>query len=429
MGLYFCSNFDYTSALYNTERESDLETQLLKTLLLSENYKANQPRLKRSIFSEDAAEFYDLLNMAHATFDHDLSADEMLALWLAENPTATRAEKADFEDFLDDIRKADAISADVAENVIAKLWRTEVGREITNLGINLSEGDTTAMGLLKALLDRVADSYSPDDFGPTTSKELDELLAISSDENRWQFNIDSLSRHLYGIGAGEFMIVLARPETGKTSFLVSIMAGPEGFCEQGAKVLYLGNEEATERTMLRAVQSASGMTRQEIAADPKAAMTAFDCAKANLEMKSVVDWDLDRVEAYVQKMKPDVLVVDQSDKVGVSGQYQATHERLRELYRRLRELAKRHDCALIGVSQASNDAEGKTRVTYAMAEGSKTGKGAEADVILGIGKHSGDNEDGEQDNTRFLTISKNKLSGYHGTIPVIMEPDIARYNS
>lgn len=406
-----------------------MELPLLKTLLRSSDYKANQSKLKRSIFSDDAAELYDLLDMAHAKYSHDLTPDEVYALWIADHPVATNTEKADFQDLLDDVQRSEALSEDIAQDVISKLHRREIGREITSLGINLSEGDTSAMGLLKALLDRVADSYNPDDFGPTTSKELDELLAISSDENRWQFNINSLSRHLYGIGAGEFMIVLARPETGKTSFLVSLMAGPGGFCDQGARVLYLGNEEATERTMLRAVQSASGMTRQQIADDPKTAMAAFTCAKANLEMKSVVDWDLDRVEAYVHKMKPNVLVIDQSDKVGVSGHYQATHERLRELYRRIRELAKRHNCALIGVSQASNDAENKTRVTYAMAEGSKTGKGAEADVILGIGKHSGDNEDGEQDNTRFLTISKNKLSGYHGTIAVMMEPDIARYNS
>ena len=87
-----------------------------------------------------------------------------------------------------------------------------------------------------------------------------------------------------------------------------------------------------------------------------------------------------------------------------SGQFNSSHERLRELYRCLRELAKRHDCAVIGVSQASAEAEGKTRVDFSMMEGSKTGKAAEADVVLGIGKHSGTNEDGEPDHTRFLTI-------------------------
>lgn len=60
-----------------------MEIQLLKTLLSSTEYKANQSRLKRSIFSEDAAELYDLLNMAHAKYDHDLSLDECYAMWLA----------------------------------------------------------------------------------------------------------------------------------------------------------------------------------------------------------------------------------------------------------------------------------------------------------------------------------------------------------
>lgn len=403
-----------------------METQLLKSLLSSETYRANQAKLKRSIFSDESAELYDLLKMGHAKYDHDLSLDDVEAIWVGENPVCTNTERADFQDLLDDIRKCNAISEDVCGDVISKLWRREVGRQITNLGIDLSEGDTSAFGMLQALLDRVADDYT-DDFGEPTTKDLDELLAITSNNNRWQFNISTLSRHVYGIGSGEFMIVLARPETGKTSFLVSLMAGPEGFCDQGASVLYLGNEEATERTMLRCIQSASGMSRQQIADDPKTALAAFACVKSNLEMMAVVDWDLDKVDAYVRKMKPDVLIIDQSDKVGVSGNYNATHERLRELYRRLREMAKRHHCALIGVSQASMDAENKTRVTYAMAEGSKTGKAAEADLIIGVGKHSGNAEDDEVDNTRFLTVSKNKLSGYHGTVVVNFEPEIARY--
>ena len=406
-----------------------MEISLLKTLLHNDSYQANKPKLKRQIFSDDCAEAYDLIIKAHETYNHDITEEELYSMWIADNPVATNTEKADFRDVVDDIKKVDPISGDVAKDVIAKLWRKEIGREITNLGINLSEGDASAMGLLQALLDRCASDYAPDDFGPTTTKDLTELLAKSSNDQRWQFHIETLSRQLYGIGAGEFMIVLARPETGKTTFLVSLIAAPGGFADQGARVLYLGNEEETIRTMLRSVQAAAGMTREEIAERPKQALEAFACVEANVEMKDVVEWDLDRIDAFCHKMKPDVLIIDQADKVGVSGQYNATHERLRELYRRLRELAKRHQCALIGVSQASADGEGKTRIDFSMAEGSKTGKAAEADVILGIGKHSGDNEDGLPDNTRFLTISKNKLSGYHGTIPVMIEPEIGRYSS
>ena len=220
---------------------------------------------------------------------------------------------------------------------------------------------------------------------------------------------------------------MVSPETGKTTFLVSLCAGPGGFCEQGAKVLILGNEERTTRTKLRAIQSCAGMTRSEIADNPDLATSRYLRVRDNLIMKDVQEWDLDRISNYCRMIKPDVLIVDQADKVGVSGQFNSSHERLRELYRCLRELAKRHDCAVIGVSQASAEAEGKTRVDFSMMEGSKTGKAAEADVVLGIGKHSGTNEDGEPDHTRFLTISKNKLSGYHGSIPVMIEPEIGRY--
>jgi replicative DNA helicase len=79
-------------------------------------------------------------------------------------------------------------------------------------------------------------------------------------------------------------------------------------------------------------------------------------------------------------------------------------------------MAKRHECALVAVSQASADAEGRTRLDFSMMENSKTGKAAEADLIIGIGKH-GQSDDGEPDTMRFLNISKNKLSGYHGVIP------------
>ena len=404
-----------------------MESQLLKTLLRNETFKTNRPRLKRSIFSEDAAELFDLMGMAHDRYNHDLSTDDLLSLWIADHPIATASEKADFEDLLDDVQQSNEIAHDIAHDVIDKLWRKEIGRQVSSLGINMAEGDTSAMGLLKALLDRVADNYSPDDFGEPTTKDLETLLAKTSNDARFEFNIRTLSRHLYGVGAGEFMIVLARPETGKTTFLVSLCAGPGGFCEQGAKVLILGNEEETSRTMLRSIQAASGMTRDEISEDPGTAMLAFNRISDNLEMQDTVDWDLDRVDSYMSKMKPDVLVIDQADKVGVSGQYQATHERLRELYRRLRELAKRHQCAVIGVSQASADGEGKTRIDFSMAEGSKTGKAAEADVILGIGKHNGDADDDSVDYTRFLHISKNKISGFHGTVACLIEPDIGRY--
>jgi hypothetical protein len=61
-------------------------------------------------------------------------------------------------------------------------------------------------------------------------------------------------------------------------------------------------------------------------------------------------------------------------------------------------------------------------------EGSKIGKSAECDLIIGIGKHeAGDVEDSEIDTARYLTVSKNKLSGWHGTVICNIEPKVSRY--
>ena len=208
--------------------------------------------------------------------------------------------------------------------------------------------------------------------------------------------------------------------------MISLCAGPGGFCQQGAKVLYLGNEEKTTRTKLRAIQACSGMTREQIADNPDLAMSKYLSIKDRLIMKDVQEWDIDTISAYCEKIKPDVLIIDQSDKVSIAGNYNASHERIRELYRSLRELAKRHDCALLGVSQASAEADGKTRIDFSMLEGSKTGKAAEADLILGIAKYS-TSEDDNPDHTRFINVSKNKLSGYHGCVICQIEPEISRY--
>lgn len=403
-----------------------MEIELIKTLLNHEAYQSTQAKLRQSIFSEDGADLYVLLKDAHEKYEADLKPEDLYSIWLSKNPVATTSEINEFRDNIDDLKRAEAITPEVAGDVIESLWRREIGRDIANIGINMSEGDTSALLKLQSLIEKISGSYMPDEFGEPTTDNIYELLAETSDDNRWKFNIETLARHVYGIGPAEFGIVFARPETGKSAFLISIIAGPGGFCQQGAKVLYLGNEERTTRTKLRAIQACSGMTREQITENPDLAMSKYQAIKDRLIMKDVQEWDLDTINAYCEKIKPDAVFIDQADKVTISGQYNSSHERLRELYRSLRELAKRHDCALVGVSQASAEAEGKTRVDFSMLEGSKTGKAAEADLIIGIGKASS-GDDNEPDNRRFINVSKNKLSGFHGYVIAMIEPEVSRY--
>jgi len=405
-----------------------MDQKILKALLRNDFFKDNANRLGDKLFGDDYRDLYQTLAKAHEQYGHDITPDELLMLWQRDNPVATRADTETMQELVEDIDSATAPSDDVASDLISHLWRREIGRQIANLGLEVSEGNDEAMRRIQRMVDETAESYLPDDFGEPTTTDLEELLAITGDESRWEFNIATLSRQIYGIGPAEFGIVFATPETGKTAFLVSLMAGPGGFADQGGKVVYLGNEEATRRTMLRAYQAWTGRTREEIALDPRPAIESFRKIEHNLVMQDVQEWDLGKIESFILKKQADVVIIDQADKVQIDGQYNAGHERLRALYNRLRELAKKCECAIIGVSQASADADGKSRLTYTMMEGSKIGKAAEADLIIGIGRlDAGDVENSEPDNTRYITVSKNKLSGWHGTVICNIEPQISRY--
>ena len=74
------------------------------------------------------------------------------------------------------------------------------------------------------------------------------------------------------------------------------------------------------------------------------------------------------------------------------------------------------------VSQASYDAHGRQLLDFAMLDGSKTGKAGEADIIIGIGKNPG-----EDDDTRFLNVSKNKISAWHGHVVCEIDKLTGRY--
>ena len=403
-----------------------MDKALLRTLLSSEFYQANKTKMRQSLFTGNNAEVYKTIAQAQDKYDQDISTNDILAIWATNNPVATVSEKEDFSDTLVEVREQTPLTPEIARDVIADLWRKETGRDVTNLGIQMAEGHVDAMAKLKTLIERTSEDYLPDDFGDPTTDDLHELLAQASDDARWKFNINQLSRQVYGVGPSEFMIIFARPETGKSALAVSLCAAPDGFCQQGAKVLYIGNEEATRRTKLRAIQSFTGMTTSEIQANPDIASSRYLAIRDRLIMKDAQEWDMNMLDGYVARIKPDILVIDQLDKVNISGQFGGTHEKLREIYRQARELAKRHECAIIAVSQASAEAEGRVRLDFSMMENSRTGKAAEADLICGVGKSSGEDDDGP-DPTRFLQISKNKLSGWHGQIICNLQAEITRY--
>jgi len=301
-----------------------------------------------------------------------------------------------------------------------------VGRRIADLSLSIMEGSTEKLQEIKSIVEKSEEGFVPEDDTEPVPTDLDTLLDYIQTEDCWKFNIPSLSKMVRGGKGGEFMIAFARPEIGKTAFYVSLAASPNGFCCQGADVHIITNEEPARRTMLRAASAYTGYTQEELFMKKGEAKKMFSEIAPNLTMVDNVDASIEWLNVYCENKKPDILIIDQLDKINVQGSFARTDEKLRAIYTKFREVCKRHNLFGIGISQASADAESKTNVTYAMMENSKTGKAAEADLIIGIGKSDITDNNDER---RYLTISKNKLTGFHGNIVCNLDISKSRFTA
>lgn len=405
-----------------------MKPELIQLLLNKEFYESNRHRVRASMFDDsDYKQIYKSILRAHEKSDEDITVQDVAAIYEIDNPTETRAKKDNVRILLRELADKSPLSIDVAEEVLQYAWRQEIGRDIANLGIEIVDGNIQDLTPIKRLIEKTKDDFTPQvDIKPCT-KDVFELLKETADDTRWTFNLRALRDKLPGVAGGELCIIFARPETGKTASHVSFCFGPDGFAEQGANVHTFVNEEKASRTMLRAMSAFTGVTKEEIHEDPRFVAHEWRTIHDNVNMFDAQGVTIEQIDAYCENHKPDVLVVDQLDKVQVAGNFSRTDEKLREIYTQAREIAKRHDLAFIAISQASADAEGKTKLNPTEMEGSKTGKFAEADIIIGIGKHDMSGVDEEPDLTRHLTIGKNKITGWHGTVICEIQPKLSRY--
>jgi len=404
-----------------------VKQEIIQLLLNREFYLKNKHRINPALFdTSDLKPVYRTLIRAHEKYDTDLTIQDLEALFESENPMLPDTKIANIKILMRELAARPPINPDIAEDVIHRTYQQMIGNDIANIGLQIEEGSITDLSVLKRLIDKVNDDFTVIDEDLECTTDIDELLADTSDDNRWKFNIRSLDSKVPGIAGGELCILFARPETGKTAAHISLCYAPGGFADQGASVHTFVNEEPSKRTMVRAVSAWTGMTKEEIFEDSDFAKAEWKAVRDKVKMRDAHGMSIEAIDAYCEQHKPDVIVVDQLDKVQVNGTFSRTDEKLREIYTQAREIAKRHNVAFIAISQASADAEGKTRLNPTEMEGSKTGKFAEADLIIGIGRHEY-GVDEEPDYTRHLCVGKNKISGWHGTIVCLIEPRISRY--
>jgi len=386
-------------------------------------------RCQDKIFTKDVRKVKQVLDYAMETYDQGISLADLEALFYATNKTLTTSNKEQYKKIFQKIANSSALNKDVANEVISKMFQQVVGEEVANIGYAFVNGTQNSLEPLRKIVEDYQDDFTPNLKIEFEDMSIETLLKANAEETQWKFNIPTLRRNVEGVSGGHFIVLGARPNTGKTSFHASIIASPHGFAQQGAKCVILCNEEASHRVGSRYLSSATTMTLDEIKTNQPKAALRYNKVSSNIHIRDSTGKDLAWVEAVVKATQPDVVVLDMGDKFAPRTS-DKSDVYLRDATIHARNIAKEYNCAVFWLSQLSAAAEGLAMPDQSMLEGSKTGKAAEADLMILIGKTKVVEGSEMDDTERHLNVAKNKLKGgFHGRITCQLAGDIAQYTA
>jgi len=399
--------------------------KIVKLCLKREFYQKYRKKIQKSSLSN----LLDVYGVIEKTFRelpdcNEILPDDLYLNYLTYNPTNTQANKDKAMQVVTDLDKVD-INQDNVIMTIQEMHKSQLVHEAAQRCLDIYKGGSGDVQSVIKLLqqeDNIGDSISE------VTKDLDELLKEMDYSNLFTFNAPSmLNECVKGVGKGHFTIIFARPESGKTAFWINMVGGPNGFAyqEKVNNIAIFCNEEKPTRNVFRLIQACSDMTRRHIDEEPVLANEEWKKIRDKIHVYDCKDFTVEAIDSYCEENNPDVVIIDQLDKVELSGVFNSGHEKLREIYKLTRDISSRRDVCMFGICQASSDAHDRNHISFNTMEGSKTGKAAEADLIIGIGKK--DDWEGDEDFTRTLCISKNKLTGWHGIITCKIVPSKSRY--
>ena len=358
--------------------------------------------------------------------DRRISLDEFKAVVEASGVLAREKDREVYLQMLEILEKAD-IGEDILHELLVQIKQKEIAERLGVVSFEFAEGkkDLSSIKEIYESFGEVETSLEEIEF---VTDDLDEIYEQTIAQPGLRWRLDSLNRMLGSIRKGDFGFIFARPETGKTTFLASEVTH---FATQSEHpILWINNEQMGVAVMSRLYQASLGATTEEVMRDRnESKQRYFKNTKGNIRLFDDASIFKRQIEDLCAKYSPSLVVIDQIDKIkGFDGDREDL--KLGAIYIWARELAKQY-CPVIGVCQADGTAEGVKWLNMGHVTSAKTSKQAEADFIIGIGKTN----EQDMENTRYISICKNKLHGdpdtdptrRHGFCEVIIEPQVARY--
>jgi replicative DNA helicase len=264
---------------------------------------------------------------------------------------------------------------------------------------------------------------------PQVLDAIEDLLKAEENNVGLHWRLGCLNRHIKPLVPGDFVVIAARPDKGKTTLCASElthMASQVDALWPGEKrsILWFNNEGPGKRIVTRCFQAALNATMEDLVklsnlpADKEFAhyktqvrqqyAAALGGRPGALRIFDIHDMWNHEVEDIMKLHKPAAVVFDMVDNIKFGGAAanngQRTDQLLEAMYQWARFMGVKHDCAVIANSQISADGDGVQYPTLPMLKDSKTGKQGAADVIITVGTVN----DPTLADSRYIGTTKNK---------------------
>lgn len=281
---------------------------------------------------------------------------------------------------------------------------------MSNLIAQYNEGEIEN---LAGEIDKLNDGYRRA-RGLKQIKYIDEsirdLLKDDTNMSGLHWRLSCLNRSMRPLRPGDFGLIAARPDQGKTSMLASELSFMAPQLPDDKNVVWLNNEGPGRRIIPRIWQAALNLTISEMVELDRAdkleemylkVMGRFD----KIRVIDIHGLNNSQVEILIEQNNPGIIVYDMLDNIGGTGDADRTDLKLESMYQWARERSVKYSSVGLATTQISNEGHNLRFPGLSMLKDSKTGKQGACDFQIMIGSI----EDPNFKMARFIGLPKNKI--------------------
>jgi len=367
--------------------------------------------------------------------------DNFRAWFLTVKHATYKADKVElFNKIFDKIEEADEPAPEDILNIVEAYIERDYATKIADHTLRIAEGEDKPLEAVSGLMEEWEREVGRIDEieGKVVTGSFEDLIESTLMGAGYDWRLPELNLSLGPLRQGDFIIIGATPEVGKTTMLAAEASFMAPQLPDDKLVLWINNEEGGKKVRLRFVQAALGWTDKEMCADYAKTWSAYLDLMGGTDRVRVIDdpmIDVHEINMAIKKYDPGLIILDQLWKVHGFSKESGRNEVLRQgmLFNQGREWAKLH-APVVTVHQADGTATGVPYLDMSQLYMSRVAIQGEADAIVMIGSSK---DTALKKTARFLNIPKNKLSGgplsdsneRHGKFELEIDPDRARFKS